>query len=306
MQTSIPSQLGYPQELIDGIIEFLHDEKTALLNCSLITECTTRNRKVVQKVVQNGNTFLNLLSSSGNTIVPYITTLSLNVQEPWLIEILRAISGAPLAELSVRSHTRPWNTPSSLTEVCESFPNLVDLSLAPIFTLDDEILQFLSRFKGLRSLSLTPSFRADRADEFPTDISLSGLNQLETLRLSLKSAAMLEWFQISGWTPRLTTLDIILYRHHHKGWGPVSQLNSLLEKNQNTLEHLRIKVMYYNERHDWEDSPDGPDFGHMDLSCLTHLRSFSARVHDIEASRGPSKAVIRMWSLVRGKWSGDE
>ncbi|KAF5374042.1 hypothetical protein D9757_010058 [Collybiopsis confluens] len=304
MQTSsIPSQLGYPQELIEGIINFLHDEKTALFDCSLITECTTRNRKIVQ----NGNTFLDLLSSSGNTVVPYITKLSLNVQEPWLVEeILRAISGAPLAELSVKSHSRPWKTPSSLTEFCESFPNLVDLSLAPIFTLDDEILRFLSRFKGLRSLSLTPFFKADRADVFPTDISLSGLNQLETLRLSLKSAAMLEWFQISGWTPRLTTLDIILYRHHHKGWGPVSQLNSLLVKNQNTLEHLHIRVEYYNEIHDWDDSPDGPDFGHIDLSCLTHLRSFSARVHDIEATRGLSKADIRMWSLVRGKWFGDE
>ncbi|KAF5349407.1 hypothetical protein D9757_013104 [Collybiopsis confluens] len=239
----------------------LHNEETVLFNCSLITECTTRNRKIVQ----NGNTFLDLLSSSGNTVVPYITTLSLNVQEPWL-------------------------------EVCESFPNLVDLSLAPIFTLDDEILRFLSRFKGLRSLSLTPFFKADRTDGFPTDLSLSSLNQLETLRLSLKSAATLEWFHISGWNPRLTTL-VTLYRHH-KGWGPVSQLNSLLEKNQNTLEHLRIRVEYYNEIHDWGDSPEGPDFGHMDLSSLTHLRSFSARVHDIEASRGPCKAGIRMWSLV--------
>jgi hypothetical protein len=170
----------------------------------------------------------------------------------------------------MKSHTRPWETGgtppplSSLTKFCESFPKLEYLALVPVFILDDEILRFLSCFTGLRSLSLTPSIKAadsrEDPDKFPVDISLSALNQLDTLRLSARSEGLLEWFQSSGWTPRLGTLEITLYRHHHKGWGPIHQLNLMLKQNRDSLEHLHVNVEYYEEVHERDESPDGTSF----------------------------------------------
>ncbi|KIK66711.1 hypothetical protein GYMLUDRAFT_911160 [Collybiopsis luxurians FD-317 M1] len=265
-----------PQELADVIIGFLYDDKAALFCCSLVCRAwmpTTRYHlfrclQLKQAIThhrptaQNGASFLDLVLSPHNTIVPYINTLSLNAQQPWFEDILRAISGAPLINLSMKTHTRPWEKPSSLMWLADAFPNLIELAVSPYFFLDGEMLRLPTYFQTLRSLSLTPSPNAERESVLvPTEIAFSNLDRLDSLCLS--TDATLDWFGSLvpiGWSPRLRTLHITLYRCYHRGVGSVNQINLLLAASCDTLDHFGINIEYRNEVHDREDSPDGWQF----------------------------------------------
>ncbi|KAE9397745.1 hypothetical protein BT96DRAFT_940745 [Gymnopus androsaceus JB14] len=203
-----------------------------------------------------------------------MNALILNAAGEQFQEILHAVSRAPLEKLSITIHTRPLKAPPPLVWISEEFPGVTDLTIIPVFTLNDEVLRFLASSKHLSRLLFTPDFRAEKEGQFPTDISLSNLNQLDNLSLKIGcSEVLLNWFLSSSWTPRLHTLALTKSHYYHKGCGPITQLNLLLSLTRDTLEHLAIDIEYRNEPHDKDEHPDG----------LRKLRSFRVVIHDIEA-----------------------
>jgi hypothetical protein len=209
-----------------------------------------------RNLCRRGESFLTLVRSPNN-IVHYIRVLSLDIEEPWLTHIVLAIPGARVTKLSIKIRAQPWKKPSSLIWILDVFPDLVDLAISPLFILHDETLRLLSHCKSLRTLTFTPYPNAEQSSKLPSCICLSSLNTLETLRLS--TDAVLKWFQLSiasGWSPRLRTLDITLYRCSHKGFGHVKQLNLLLAQLGSTLEHLHISIQHYHLRLDYHSRRD--------------------------------------------------
>ncbi|KAJ7464235.1 hypothetical protein B0H11DRAFT_78595 [Mycena galericulata] len=300
------------QELIDTILDFLHDDRNSLLSSSLVarkwvpaTRFHAFNRIVInnffvgrQGFRDNAHIFLALCGSPHCSILSSIRTVILNVDTEFtpagpdaglLVDLIDALARTPLYKLIFIDHTSLISVPVSLAWIAPRFPDLQELSYNALQRPAADLCALVAGFPALRVLSVYSSNKGS-----PTAPLTSTLPQtpplafahLHTLRIRLysrQSEDLLAWLQTAGPDGlRLETLDINVFHAYHNGWGPVIALNALLRATAAHLRALTIHVTY-------EDSADvdaavrveRPAEGNLDLSPLRNLHTLHLTAHNV-------------------------
>ncbi|KAJ7649595.1 hypothetical protein B0H17DRAFT_1102161 [Mycena rosella] len=306
------------QELIDHILDFLHDDRGSLLSSSLVArqwvpapryhifERITINRYFTaghhfRETTQN---FLSICASPHCTILPSVQSVILNINTELgpasvglLEDIVHVLARAPVKKMLFVDHNSMVQ-PVSLSWIAPFFPGLQEFVYNALYRVAEDIFVLVTSFPILRILSVysrTPD--PSSAEIVPTRlypaIPHAVFAHLHTLRMKLSTHdSVLSWLQSTELRP-LETLDLHLFNPYHNGWGPVAALNSLLHANGEHLRHLTLRVSN-------EDSSDETidDLvrqlrvadGEVDLSGLTNLRSLRLHVHSA-ASTPPLEAL---------------
>lgn len=255
----LPPSQELPQEITDSVIDFLHDDYQALATCSLVCRnwlarvryhsfghlnITHFRSHIRRPTPKNALTFLDLVQQN-NTVLPYIHSVYIST-DAHFAPIITALAASTPKRLDILFHDIPEANLYTLVRVPCLFQHLTDFTLTVPHVMCPEILQTISSFPSLRSLSLFASYsvRFDRVSA--KDINIVNFAQLDTLRLQFRQSEIVcGWLLELGGLPRLTSFELGVYRCHHTGCGPVDVLNTFLSAHGISLEHLRISVQYY-------------------------------------------------------------
>ena len=264
-----------PIEIIETILDFLHDDPSALYSSSLVcrnwlsspryhifnrvllNEVEQLSRRVLQ---ENVHSFLELIRAEYCTFLSHIRYIILNVATQVLIEdVVHAL--APLKKLSQivlihhrqRRDTHKINGNHQIPTIAwngTSFHNVHEFTFNAFIEFGDDAWALFASFTNLRSLAINISRRIPLFLPSQPHILPSIFCKLQTLRLQLKFHEQLFAFlQASdGEHYALETLDLWIYSPRYRGWGPVDALNLFLQNNSNTLKHLSVGIVGYDIR----------------------------------------------------------
>lgn len=270
------------QELVDCILDFLHDDRKSLLSSSLVSRTwvpATRHhlfervainnffagRHGYHRFTDNAHKFLTICGSPHCTIITSIRNVVLNVNTQFtpagpvpqlLADIIDVLARAPVNKLLFIDHTSSLSLPISLAWIAPRLAGLRDLSYNALERPAEDIFALVASFPALRVLSVYSSPKGA-----PTASITHGLEphptfaHLHTLRARLyagQSEELLSWPHSAGNYPNLETLDLTVFHGYHNGWGPVAALNAFLRAHGDHLRHLVFRVSY-------EDSDDDVD-----------------------------------------------
>ncbi|KAJ7121433.1 hypothetical protein C8R44DRAFT_786259 [Mycena epipterygia] len=304
------------QELIDAILDFLHDDRESLLSSSLVARKwvpAPRHHIFAERIALNftelgppaynrsSNTaheFLAISRSPYCSILPAIRNVVLNVDTELdgtsglLQEIVEVLARAPINKLMFLDHTfkSSERQPISLSWIAPHFPGLQEFSYNALYDVAGDVLALVTSFPRLQSLSVYSTSPGTsnlaRGKPLPA-IPHATFAHLHTLRLRLyghQSEELLAWMNNIGGQLRLETLEINIFHCYHNGWGPVAALNSVLQINADSLRSFTLRVTYDNKEDDLDDDlrVTKPADGDVDLSVLTHLRSLHLSSHNVE------------------------
>jgi hypothetical protein len=248
-----------PTEILESILNFLHDDRTSLFSASLVCRTwvhTPRHhlfhRTLIMEIFgrgrlmeDNARSFLALAELKDCTILPAIQHIILVITNSKLIDdVIQVLARSPLLVRMVyihraRVHAISWNA--------HALPMMREFAFDfPWETLDDDAWSLIRSFSGLHTLSVYSTSLSTVV--MPSDVLRSPFSNLRTLRLRLRAPEELfEWLiqkDLNGSHFMLETLDLRIHLSSHNGWGSVSALNSFLAKSANTLKHLSVGVNY--------------------------------------------------------------
>ncbi|KJA24282.1 hypothetical protein HYPSUDRAFT_76582 [Hypholoma sublateritium FD-334 SS-4] len=290
-----------PTETLEIILDFLHDDSSALYSSSLVVRNWLPspryhlfNRILLNEVEQwggrvlqaNVRSFLTLIRAEHCTFLSYVQCIVLNVTTQTLIdEVVNAL--VPLKKLSqiVLMHHRPRTNRDHASGRLIAWNgrflhNVRDFTVNALTDFGYDAWALVASFANLRSLAIYIPERIPFVLPSPPHIPPSTFRNLRTLRLQLKgSEELLTWMQAGdGEYCALETFDLWLYSPSRRGWGPVTTLNSFLKNISDTLRHLGIGIVDYDTMAD-----DSVHHGqHIDLGPL-NLESLFLSTHDIGA-----------------------
>jgi len=299
-----------PVEIDERIIDFLHDDFLALCASSLVhrswisaTRYHIFSRAIISqfwarggKIKENVSTFLALLHSPHCTILSAIKSVILHIMLPNLIQdVVGALAEAPALTAVLFVDYTSSTESQSISWIAQKLPNIQRFSYDTCTAPSEDAIYLVSAFTHLQCLSIyTP--RHSPTFTLPTDrLATAPFLHLSTLRLSLhNSEQLLQWLLHSCQNLALETFELRIYSPSHRGWGPVSVLNSFLVAQANTLSHLSIGIEYLpKDRTQSKGACLSPrcrktKLNHtkgspVNLSALSNIRSLTLRTHDIEA-----------------------
>ncbi|KAJ7450991.1 hypothetical protein B0H11DRAFT_2076662 [Mycena galericulata] len=300
------------QELIDGILDFLYDDRASLLSSSLVARKwvpATRHHLFARIAVHhflagrlgfkdNAHSFLEICGSPHCSILPSIRTVVLDVDTEFtpvgpdpglMVNIIGALAHSPLEKIIFIDHTSSLSQPVSLSWIGPHFPGLRELSYNALERTTEDIFALVSSFPALRVLSVYSSYKdsptASIAHGLAPHPTFAHLNTLRTRLYSYQSEELFSWLQSTGHPFQLETLDVNIFHCYHNGWGAVTALNSFLRANGEHLRDLAICVTYEDSDHEVDEifRVEKPAEGELDLSGLTSLRSLRLTGHNVEA-----------------------
>jgi hypothetical protein len=246
-----------PQEILERILDFLHDDHATLYSASLVSRAWIHapryhlfSQTLLKEIYrwgrllkENACLFLVLARSEHCTILPAIRSAILIVQTQELVDDLVKVL-APSKRLSqltyihtLRSETISWNA-QILTNIHDFYFDFL------WYTFDADAWRLVTSFPNLHSLALYTN--ATCPITLPSSIPGSVFRNLRTLRLRLTaSEELFEWLtKLDGTRFILETLDLRMFRPHRGSWGSMSALNAFLKDVSDTLTHLSIGIFY--------------------------------------------------------------
>ncbi|KAJ7763225.1 hypothetical protein DFH07DRAFT_813152 [Mycena maculata] len=312
----MPVEADIAQELIDAILDFLHDDRQSLLHSSLVTRkwVPATRHHIFERIVinhffaghrcrghrDNAHRFLAICDSPHCTILPSVRNVLVNVDTKispvgpvpaLLADIIDALGRAPIVKILFVDHTSRQGSPIALSWIGPRFRDLQELSYNSLEDVVCDLFALVSSFPNLRILSVYSSSKASH-----TASIAQGLNSpaphtfahLHTLRLRLyshQSEELLSWLQSIGKQAGLETLDLNFFHAYHNGWGAIAVLNSFLHVNGDHLRNLTVRVTYEDSDDEIDETVrlEKPSEGNLDLSGLTNLRSLRLASHNVEA-----------------------
>ncbi|KAJ6477213.1 hypothetical protein DFH09DRAFT_1006415 [Mycena vulgaris] len=305
------------QELIDTILDFLHDDLESLLASSLVArkwvpapryhifERIAINHFVAGRRGHPGhrlrNTawgFLELCGSPHCTLLPSVqnVVLNINTESPpsarLLEDTIHVLARAPVKKILFIDHTGTSSigVPISLSWIAPFFPGLQEFVYNALHEAAEDVLALVALMPTLRTLSVYSRIRGSSttaiARVYPV-IPHTVFTHLHTLRLKLSSHdSVISWLHTLSHPLRLETLDVNIFHCYHNGWGAVAALNSLLHATGEHLRHLTLRISYEDSLDDDIDDllrlTSAAD-GEVDLSGLNNLRSLHLNSHNVEA-----------------------
>jgi hypothetical protein len=248
-----------PTEILESILNFLHDDCTSLFSASLVCRAwvhTPRHhlfhRTLITEIFgrgrlmkENARSFLALAESKDCTILPAIRHIILVLTNPKLIDdVIQVLARSPLLARMVYIHR---SRVDSISWNARALPMIREFAFDfPWSTLDDDAWCLIRSFSGLHTLSMYST--SGSTVVMPSGVLGSPFRNLRTLRLRLcASEELFEWLiqkDLNGSHFMLETLDLRIHRPSHNGWGSVSSLNSFLAKSAETLKHLSVGIHY--------------------------------------------------------------
>ncbi|KAF8168738.1 hypothetical protein BJ912DRAFT_1001169 [Pholiota molesta] len=281
-----------PQEILERILDFLHDDHATLYSASLVSRVWIHapryhlfSQTLLKEIYrwgrllkENACLFLVLARSEHCTILPAIRSAILIVQTQELVDDLVKVL-APSKRLSqltyihtLRSETISWNA-QILTNIQDFYFDFL------WYTFDADAWRLVTSFPNLHSLALYTN--ATCPITLPSSIPGYVFRNLRTLRLRLvASEELFEWLiRLDGTHFILETLDLRMFRPHRGSWGSMSALNAFLKEISHTLMHLSIGIFYETDLNELSASRET----RIDLGPLVNLHSLFLRTYDISA-----------------------
>ncbi|KAJ6559994.1 hypothetical protein B0H19DRAFT_1260660 [Mycena capillaripes] len=308
------------QELVDTIVDFLHDDRGSLLSSSLVARnwVPATRHHVFERITINhfftgragrgfrdtAHPFLAICRSPYCTITSGIQSVLLNIEVPshaesdsslaLLEELVEALARTPVSKILFIDHTKSFAAPISLSWIPSRLPGLREFAYNALDRFVLDIFTLVAAFPELRSLALYSTTRDASAAAItqakPHSILPSAhtaFAHLHTLRLRLRGDQADEfvmWLLNLGGHIRLETLDLSVFHFYHDGWGPVGGLNTFFGAHGAHLRDLNLSILYEdNADLDEELLLDKPSDGEVDLSNLTNLHSLRLGGHDVSA-----------------------
>lgn len=247
-----------PLEVLDIILDFLHNDAASLRAASLVSRGWVHEsrhhlfNKITLKDVsspplginlKNARPFLELARSNYCTFLAAIRSATFFITNAELImDIVAVLASSKLVnQLIVRNFTQEptsWDV--------SAFPNVRDLTYNAAPEFGENPWALVGSFSELHTLALYT--HCTTVITLPSDVSGFHFNSLRTLRLNLMASdELFHWMgNLDGAHYSLETLDLQLIRACHTGWGPVTALNSFLRGTAATLQHLIVRVEYDN------------------------------------------------------------
>lgn len=273
------------QELIDAILDFLHDDRESLLSSSLVARKwvpAPRHHIFAERIAINftklgppaynwssdtAHDFLALGRSPYCSILPAIRNVVLNVDtelngaSELLQEIVEMLTRSPVNKMLFLDHTfkSSEGQPISLSWIAPHFPGLQEFSYNALHDVVGDVFALVASFPLLQSLAVysNPTGGSNLARGTPRPaIPHAAFAHLHTLRLRLydqQSEELLAWVPSIGGQLRLETLDINVFHCYHNGWGPVAALNLFLHANADSLRSFTLRVTYDNKEDGLDD-----------------------------------------------------
>ncbi|KAF7354059.1 hypothetical protein MVEN_01093100 [Mycena venus] len=198
-----------PPEVIDLIIDNLHDQPSTLRACSLVgrnwldgSRHHLFNR--IYLTARNLGVFRDLLKSPSNTLSFHLRHLhATGFQAPDLIQLLPLLPA--LSHLHWLSIYRNLILHDDAVLGAGTFPLIRSLTLSRTsFTSRPGLSDFLSRFPSLKKLALDPVSVSQR--ESPTLSALTNLN-LDTLKMT-NNLGLLRWLRWTGFALRAQSIEL--------------------------------------------------------------------------------------------------
>ena len=204
------SQNRGPPELIDAIIDYLHDNQQALRPCTLV--CKTwivraRLHLFSRLEVDNQQDVERLIGTE--YVIPFIRHIHITRSQPWQINLLPRIGFGNVQSLTVTEPLSCFMDDPILSILCNTFSSVVTLRVQ-VGTLaydnSADLVRFICAFSHLRMPCVFGNISVDLSR--PTSSSLS--THLCHLVLDGGGGAtrLLEWFILHPDRPALRTLDL--------------------------------------------------------------------------------------------------
>ncbi|KAJ7776903.1 hypothetical protein DFH07DRAFT_951521 [Mycena maculata] len=293
------------QELIDTILDFLHDDIPSLLSSSLVAKkwvaaprhhifaCITINHFLPGfglGLVDNAHLFLDICNSPHCSIIWSIRSVVFNVDTEvsrpvpgLLVDIIEALACAPVEKMVFIDYAEE---PVSLAWIAPHLPGLREFSYNALNRIVEDIFALVSSFPALRILSIYSSYEHSTSVA-TTPYRAFNFAHLHTLRARLYPLQSEELLSCLQSAPlRLETLDLNLFHCYHNGWGPVSALQAfLLAENAVYLQNLTLRVTYEDNDEELDDLVrlERPSDGELDFSALTSLRTLHLTSHSTDS-----------------------
>ncbi|KAJ6533802.1 hypothetical protein DFH09DRAFT_1325652 [Mycena vulgaris] len=293
--------LSLAQELIDTVLDFLHDDAESLRRSSLVAHAwipTPRHHLFSHTAINcffsgratvrdNAHSFLALCGSPHRTILAAMQSVALNIihfgDDPELLErVVGAFEGTSVKEIFFLD----WSSPGSLARIGARLPQqLEQLSYNSMAQASEDLFFLAASFPRLRSLVIHVELKSimNTTIVFPP-LPTTNLTHLRTLRLRLSGHHLeqaLSWLQAAGVRPE--TLDVEVLHCFHNGWGPTASLNAFLHARAGRLEHLHLRVAHHRNSSDIDDIERLNRVSDVDLRVLANLRTLHLRSHDLES-----------------------
>ncbi|KAJ7116104.1 hypothetical protein C8R43DRAFT_1112965, partial [Mycena crocata] len=303
------------QELVDIILDFLHDDRGSLLSSSLVAWkwVPATRYHIFERVAishfftghqgrhqfrDTAHEFLSICGSPHCTILPSIQNVVLNIDTefnpaPGLLEqVVDELARAPIAKLLFIDHTSVPD-PLSLSWIAPRFPGLRELAYNALDHVVEDVFALVASFPLLHSLAVYSTSRGLSTEKIvkreltaaPPPSAFAHLNTLRLRLFSQQADELLSWLHNAGPQPHLQTLDVVVFHAFHNGWGPVAALNAVLRATGDHLRHFSLRITY----EEGDDEIDEEAFrlakqsdGEVDLSPLRNLRTLHLGSHNAE------------------------
>lgn len=263
------------QELVDTILDFLHEDRRSLLSSSLIARRwvpATRHHLFEEITINHfftgraghlfkdtAHSFLDLFRSPHCTILPSIQSVVLHVDidpAPLLLhELVDVLAHAPVSKILFVDRSTPFGKRISLSWMTSRFPGLRQFTYNSLDRFVLDIFTLVMSFPELRSLSIyseprpAAKFAITQAKPYPT-LPPAVFTHLHTLRLRLfshQSEEFMAWLLSIEDQLRLETLDLTVFHSYHNGWGPIAALNAFFGANGGHLRDFSLCLQYEDD-----------------------------------------------------------
>ncbi|KAK7045010.1 hypothetical protein R3P38DRAFT_2609354 [Favolaschia claudopus] len=296
------------QELVDAILDFLHDDRSSLCTSALVARrwLPASRYHIFQRITLNNvfsthrvfrdsaQGFLDLCDSPHCSIVSSIQDVILDLDHKraptGLRDIVRILSQAPISRLEYVDRT--FSEPTALSWISPNLSRLQQLSYYSIDQFSKDIFPLVAHFPELRTLSISCN-ATDSAREYipinyqPLELPAFAFTHLRNLRLCLmkvQTDEFMRWLGTFGHRIQLEELDVDGFHFYHNGWGPIESLNAFLASNGSSLTHFGLYLRYeYGDSVDDTVLLSRPSEGDVDLSPLINLRTLKLGTHNIDA-----------------------
>ncbi|KAK7450572.1 hypothetical protein VKT23_012881 [Stygiomarasmius scandens] len=327
------------QELVDYILDFLHTSVPSLSSSSLVCRAwlpTTRYHLFRTPVLyqvslgrspkDNTAPFLRLLDLPLCTFRHTIQGCVLNIQREAVFR--RCIDA--LAKHTTLNGTlliAHWQSLGDIglindLQIPQRFSSIRSFAYSTLGdTWSSNLAQLIVSLPHLESLSIFTNIRNDMRGTLPIhdqqqQVVLSKLTKLR-LRMSNPSELLHWMLSLPGYTPRMETLDIVIYNNTSTGWGLVEALGPFLVANSNTLKYLSLG-MQYNFDLQLPSGSENKVIQSLEIGSLPNLRYLTLQTHDIDAlchtatrflkshPHALERLTLNLVPIISREWSYDE
>lgn len=206
-----PSEPILPPEVIDLIIDYLHDHRGTLRACSLVGRNWLGGSRHhlfdgVYLAARDLGTFQNLLESPDNTLLFHIRNLhATRFQYHELTRLLQLLPAfSHLHSLSIYGNTTGPIQFVDQPRWAETFPFIDSLTLSrATFASYPGLSDFLCRFPALKTLALDHVSAPFSPSAVPAAVNID----LDTLKITL-TTGLFGWLQWTGFSLRTRSLEV--------------------------------------------------------------------------------------------------